>query len=483
MRTPLDVIALLLAAGWRRRYLMVVPILVMPVLGLISGVLAPKKFEARTTLLVQEPAKLNPFLNDLAVGTNVKDRMPALSALLHSRHVLDKVLLDTGQISERTSESARQDMISRLSAAITVKLTGSDFIEIKVSGRRPDGLLPSLKAISNRFIERLVSPEQGAIVASQSFLETQLEQRRAALSAAEAAYSAFKVRNADKLPAIYAANVTRLGQLQQKLQEREMDLATAQAGFADIRARIAGANPVIGRMEEDIVRLTSDLTSLRARYTDAHSEVQGMERRLRRTQAERKALLDASSALKDMDLDRLWHIAANMATAEEGKPQTTLLMSQLQRLQDAQARRVTIEQDVAELRRMIGELQHTIGAFAPIEQEQQQLERAIVAAREMYDGLRKRREMASVTGALGQFEAPERIKVIEPPSAPSVPVGPGLALFILGGLVGGIVLGIGIAAITEFADQRLRSDEHFIVLDTAPVLGRLPRLDGREIPT
>ncbi|MCU0818807.1 MAG: hypothetical protein MUF11_05775 [Beijerinckiaceae bacterium] len=476
MRLPLDVFSLLLAAGWRRRYLIATPMMVMPFLATLSGVIAPKTYEGRTTLLVQEPAKLNPFLNDLAVGTNVKDRMPALSALLHSRHVLDKVLVDTKQVDENSSPARRQEMISLLSAAISVKLTGSDLIEIKIRGKRPDGLYPVLTAVTNRFIERLVSPEQGAIVASQNFLETQLDQRRTALAAAEAEFSAFKVRNADKLPALYAANVTRLGQLQQKLQEREMELATAQAGFDDIRSRIAGANPVIGRLEEEIVRLTSELTGLRARYTEEHSEVQGAERRLRRTQSERAALLEASSALKTMDLDRLWHIAANMAHGDEGKPQATLLMSQLQRLQDAQARRVTIEKDVEELRRMIADLQRTIGEFAPIEQEQQQLERAIAAAREMHDQLLKRSEMARVTGALGRFEAPERIKIIDPPSVPVSPVGPGLVIFLLAGIVGGIAVGIGLAAITEFADQRLRLEEDFRTEAGLPMLGRVPRL-------
>lgn len=476
MRAPLEILALLLAAGWRRRYLIAVPILVMPLLGFVAGMLAPKRFEARTTLLVQEPAKLNPFLNDLAVGTNVKDRMPALGALLHSQHVLDKVLVDTGRIDAQTPAHRREEMVAILSRSISVKLTGSDLIEIRLAGARPQGLLPVLQAVTNRFIERLVSPEQGAIIASQNFLETQLEQRRQALSKAEREFADFKVRNADKLPAIYSANVNRLGQLQQKMQEREMELATAQAGFNDIRSRIAGANPVIGRLEEEIVKLTGELTALRARYTEEHSQVQGIERRLKRTQAERKALLEASSALKDLDLDRLWNIAANMASGEEGKPQTTLLMSQLQRLQDAQARRVTLEKDVEELRRMISDLQQTIGTFAPIEQEQQHLERTIAAAREMYDSLLKRSEMARVTGALGRFEAPERIKIIDPPSEPSAPVGPGLILFVLGGLIGGILIGIGLATVTEFADQRLRGEQDFTLDSGIPVLGRIPPL-------
>jgi polysaccharide chain length determinant protein (PEP-CTERM system associated) len=481
MHKPIDAIISLISAAWRRRHMIVVPIILMPLLGLVSGLLAPKKFEARTTLLVQEPAKLNPFLNDLAVGTNVKDRMPALSALLHSQHVLDKVLMDTGQITTATSPSEREVLIARLSAAITVKLTGSDLIEIKVSGRRPQGLLRSLQSISNRFVERVVSPEQGAIVASQSFLETQLGQRREALAKAEKDYADFKVRHADKLPAIYAANVTRLGQLQQKLQEREMELATAQAGFSDIRQRIAGANPVIGRLEDEIVKLTGELTTLRSRYTDEHSQVQNIERQLKRTQEERRSLLEASSNLKDLDLDRLWNIAANMAGGDEAKQQTTLLMSQMQRLQDAQAKRVTLEKDVDELRRMIGELQTTIGTFAPIEQEQQSHERAIAAAREMFDNLLKRSEMARVTGALGRFEAPERIKVIDPPTEPSAPTGPGLLLFLIGGIVGGIFLGAGMAACAELMDQRLRKEDQFTGGLAIPVLGRLPNISHASI--
>lgn len=481
IRKPIDAIVAVFAAGWRRRYLIVAPILLMPILGLFSGLLAPKKFEARTTLLVQEPAKLNPFLNDLAVATNVKERMPALSALLHSQHVLDKVLIDTGQIMPSTSPADRQELISRLSSAISVKLTGSDLIEIKISGRRPDGLLQSLQAISGRFVERVVSPEQGAIVASQSFLEAQLSQRREVLERSEKEYAEFKVRHADKLPAIYSANVTRLGQLQQKLQEREMEFATAQAGFNDIRQRIAGANPVIGKLEDEIVKLTGELTTLRSRYTDEHSQVQGIERRLRRTQTERRSLLEASTALNDLDLDRLWNLAANVASGDETKQQTTLLMSQMQRLQDAQAKRVTLEKEVEELRRMINELQATIGAFAPIEKEQQSHERSIAAAREMFDSLLKRSEMARVTGALGRFEAPERIKIIDPPSEPLAPIGPSLIIFLIGGLLGGIFLGVGLGAFAELMDQRLREDKQFVAGLSVPVLGRLPRLEGHRL--
>ncbi len=60
-------------------------------------------------------------------------------------------------------------------------------------------------------------------------------------------------------------------------------------------------------------------------------------------------------------------------------------------------------------------------------------------------------------------------------------MGPGLLIFLLAGIVGGIATGIGLAAITEFADQRLRLEEDFSLPSGLPVLGRVPRLDPARV--
>ena len=471
----------LLSAAWRRRVLIIVPVLLMPFVALFGSILLPRNYEARTTLLVQEPSKLNPFLNDLAIGPNVKDRIQALDALLHSENVLDQVLRDVGLITDKTPVDDRSVMILRLKLATKVSLIGSDLIEIKVSDRRPGNLLPILIAVTRRFVDRLLSPEQSAIVDSQTFLDNQLTSRRTALEKAERDYSQFKTRHADKLPAIYAANVTRLGALQQKLEERSMDLAAADAAFEDMRSRLASTNPVIGRLEESIVATSSELTALRTRYTEEHSEVQAAERKLKRLQDEKRVLIVQSQSLKDTDLDRLWNMAAgSVASADDGnsqsaKTQPTLLVSQIGRLQDMQGRRIALQQDVTQIRKTLSELQHTMSQFAPIEQEQQQLERAIATARETYESLSKRFEMARVTGALGKFEAPERIKMIDTPVEPTSPTGPGWFLFMLIGLIAGFGLGGGLAFIAELMDQRIRLNSIFTFITGVPVIARVPR--------
>ena len=51
-----------------------------------------------------------------------------------------------------------------------------------------------------------------------------------------------------------------------------------------------------------------------------------------------------------------------------------------------------------------------------------------------------------------------------------------LILFILGGLVGGFVLGTGLAVITELADTSVRRSDRLESLTGVPVLTRIPAL-------
>ena len=473
-RSPIEILLLILAAAWRRRYLICIPILVLPPIAFVAAGFVNKAYETRMTILVQEPAKLNPFLNDLAIGPNLKERMPALKSLLHSEHVLGKVLEDVGVLKTESSAKERLWAVRRLSSAIKVRLVGSDLIELKIRRREKEGMVKTLKAVNRRFVERLLAPERSAVSDSEHFLEAQLKERMGILRKAEGDLAQYKKANAEQLPAIYSSNVTRLSAMKQRLDEKTMALAAADAAFDDLRKRVTTTNPVIGRLEENIVDITSQLSSLRARYTDSHSAVQAAERELKRLQAERRTILESAKKIDEKDLDRLWNMAAVSASSKDDTTQP-LLVSQMQRLQDAQAKRAALQKDVELLKLSIADLQHKVSLSAPIEQEIEHHERSILMAREMYEGLNKRYQMARVTGALGHFEAPERIKVIDEPVAPVAPVTPGRMLFLIVGIVAGIGLGGGLAAVAEIFDTRIRRAKDFIDLTELPIIARVPR--------
>jgi uncharacterized protein involved in exopolysaccharide biosynthesis len=103
------------------------------------------------------------------------------------------------------------------------------------------------------------------------------------------------------------------------------------------------------------------------------------------------------------------------------------------------------------------------------------LERDVAVKAELVQTLRRRYEQARVTADLAQQQAPERIKVIDRPMEPSAPTRPMPMLFAIAGLLGGIVLGAGLAALLEIADTSVRRIRDLERLTGVPVLARLPR--------
>ncbi|WP_438404858.1 Wzz/FepE/Etk N-terminal domain-containing protein, partial [Aeromonas hydrophila] len=85
---------IILFAAWRRRYLLLIPVLVMPLVGVTVGLLTPKEYESRTTFMVPQDANQTPTLKDLITQESLKDRFAVLEALLRSRYVLDGVQRD-----------------------------------------------------------------------------------------------------------------------------------------------------------------------------------------------------------------------------------------------------------------------------------------------------------------------------------------------------------------------------------------------------
>lgn len=479
-RSIQDITRSVLSTAWRRRYLVCVPIAAMPVLALGLSFVLPRAYETRMTILVQEPARLNPLLNDLSVGINVKDRMPALNALLHSEHVIGKVLQDVGAITPETSFETRQRMVADMALSVTSNLIGSEMIELKLRGPKGLGLDKTLTAIGNRFIERLVAPERDAVQGSQTFLSDQLRERRDELAAAESALAQFHALHADKLPELNVATVTRLTALQQQLEAKMMELNSANSMLEESRGRIAGTNPVIGKLEDAIVQGTGELVSLQSRYTPDHSEVQAAERKLNRLKEARQALLTNAAPLNNENIDRLWNIAAGSAGGGD-KNQTPLLISQLQHLQDAQSKHVELTQEVEQIKQAIGKMQQTLAEYGPIDRQQRQLERTVTAANEAYDTLAKRYQVARLTGALGRFEAPERTKIIDAATMPSAPVTPGRILYMIIGIVAGIIMGAGLAVVTELLDTRIRSSSALAEVADLPLITVISRIQRSAV--
>jgi uncharacterized protein involved in exopolysaccharide biosynthesis len=166
----IDILKRTLDAAWRRRYLICVPIAAMVPISILASRVAPRVYEAKTILVLQDTSKENPFLTDYAIGLNVKDRFAALTSLLGSEHILLSVLKELGEVKDGDDPSGVALKIRDFASAISLKLTGNDLLELHLKGSKPLGLGRKLDAVTKHFLMQLLSPEQSRLRDTQTFL-------------------------------------------------------------------------------------------------------------------------------------------------------------------------------------------------------------------------------------------------------------------------------------------------------------------------
>ncbi|TOC74237.1 chain-length determining protein [Vibrio parahaemolyticus] len=466
-------ISVLLHGAWRRRYMIVIPMLVLPILGFGVSKLVPTTYVAHTSMLIQETAKMNPFLQDIAVSTMLKDRLSALSTLLKSRHVLYSVAKEQGLIDDDMGAKEQEFIIKDLASRLSVQQLGKDFIQIQLRSGKAQGMESMLTSVSNRFVEQLLAPERSSIKDSSHFLTIHINKRREELDKAEHAFAEYKNTYSYATPEMQAQSLTRLASLKQTLAEKEAELAGVTRSLGSLDQQLSKTNPVIGKIEEQIIEIRSELTLLRAKYTEAHSLVQGKLRELKRLEQERTVLL--SSKQPELNSNQLWDIASNATVSSLGEAQP-LLVSQLHQLQIMRSRFESLTEETVSLQKIIQELESNAHRFGSTATEINRLARDVAVKREMYDDLVERYEMAQLTGSLGVFEENKRVKIIDAPFTPTIPSNLPSIVFIILGFIGGAGLGVGLAAILELADNSVRSRRALEKHLGVPVITTLPKV-------
>lgn len=464
----------LLNAAWRQRYVIFVPILILPFVGFGVSKLAPTKYDSHTSMLIQETAKMNPFLEDIAVSTMLKDRMSALRTLLHSRHVLYSVAEELELTTPEMSNVEKQEIITDLSQRLSVNQLGKDFIKISLSSNTRAGMEATLTSVSQHFIEQLLAPERSSIQDSSSFLKIHIDERSAALAEAEEALARYVNENVHSTPEVQSQSLNRLASLKQTLAEKEAELSGVQKSLGSIDQQLSKTNPVIGRLEDQIIDTQSALTLLKAKYTNKHSAVQAKMLELERLENERKTLL----ALKQPGLnsDQLWDIASSTTMSKLSDTQP-LLVTQLHSLQLVRAQFESLKEETKSLRTMIFELEHKANNFGDNAKEMYRLQRDVKIKRQLYDELTERYEMAQLTGSLGVFEENKRVKIIDLPYTPSIKSNMPTFLFVIAGLVAGIGLGIGLAILFELFDSSVKRKSEIEDILNVPVLTVIPKMN------
>lgn len=473
----------ILAASWRQRYLIVVPMLLMPILGGVVGAMKPDSYQSNTSLLILETALQNPIMKDLGVPVSLTDRKAGLAELLKSRQVIGAVVDKLKLVTPGPDADQQRDAkIGMLSKGLGVAFIGKDMLKITYSASTNKNMKEILEAISEQFVAQILAPERSAAESSVRFLTKQIDEQRGLLEEKERKLADFRDAHTDGLPEFFSQNITRLAQSRVEISRKELELAGAQETLASIGRQLARNNPVVGQLEKQIVELRSELAVLSARYTQKHSKVQGVSRQLERLEAERTRLMAETD--KTADIERMLNTPVATGGPDEPQSGNSLLASQLDRYSTAKTQVETLERELARLREDLAAGEAKSRDSGALAQQMREMERDIKVQRELYEDLLARRERARVTSSLGQFDQSQRIKIVDAPYTPQHSTNLPVVVFVLGGVFAGLGLGISLATVLELLDSSIRSRRALeaITGEGVPMLTRIPPLSEDESP-
>jgi uncharacterized protein involved in exopolysaccharide biosynthesis len=243
----------LIQAAWRRRFLVIVPLLLMVPLSVAAALILPRTYVAHTLLLLQEGERNNPLAHDTPASSALQQRVAGLDALLKSEQVLRPVV-DNGTGANSPQMIAK---IEDLRRALSLNLIGSDFLQIELRGSTATGLGLQLQRILSRFFEVLLTentPNAGQIVGLR---------RGQDLKSAEATHEALEKQLTAVLPDGLANSTEQLQKLQAESSGKVGGDATAvEAQIAQLKNKIMDYARIQARLDES----KQTLASLRASY-------------------------------------------------------------------------------------------------------------------------------------------------------------------------------------------------------------------------
>jgi uncharacterized protein involved in exopolysaccharide biosynthesis len=450
----------LIGTAMKRRWIMVLlAVLITPAVAVSVNKALPNRYKATAKVLIQESKAVNPILNDKMVDWNVKNRIQVLQELIRGQSTLEKVLRQTGRITDQDTDQSIELKVSAFRKEVEVFGVANTMAQLSVTQGSPEATYRTLNALVATFIAEMMRPQKQAIAESAEFLRVQIDRLRAELEVDEHQLALYKADNATELPEVFRVNLDTTLQLKRALYEAETDLQAALRKKALTEARLRSQSPALRQVETKLLEAQARQRDLRASFTDEHPQLETQRAVIRRLEAEREGLARAGQGL---DLPRLEAMAASRGVDRRGaggpEGQGDLLSNDilvykavLGEIEGARGR-------VSALQRRLAQSDQQVRDFAHNEQNLTHMQRDVDSKSKVYRDLLVKYEDALVTRELALFDEKGQVWIVEPPVRPTHSTKPATPIVAVGGLFAGVVLGIVLAAVAELLSGVVRRD-------------------------
>ena len=468
---------------WDKRWHALAAAVLLSLIGWISVIVLPDRYEVATRVYVDTRSMLKPLLKGIAVDSTVTESTAEImQRTLLARPNLEIVARKTGLDTLIDSPESYEKMINHLSEAIFID-GGRDLNNIYMisyTSSDPVKAKNVTQALLDIFIEKVIGANRLDTDEAKKFLNKKIEEYEVKLIKAEETLKEFKKENPGVLVDSERTYFTRLETMKTQLQTARLDLQEQEHRRAALSQQLkstpsyttrggggrrggATQNPI----DLGIQQAQANLEVLSLKFTDAHPDVMSAKRRLQQLEAQRAAgVTGVAVATGDTGF-----VPAPVSVANPAYQTLRLAHG------EAEARVAALKTRVTEYQKRLVELEANVDTLPDIEARVTRLNRDYVVIKTEYEELLKRREHADISEGANNVDE-LKLKVIDPPRVPLVPVGPNRLKLIT--LVFLLSLGASVGGSIFFSLMRpkIYNKQTIKELTTFPVLGNVTQLNS-----
>jgi polysaccharide chain length determinant protein (PEP-CTERM system associated) len=473
-----DIIAQILThalAAWRRRGIAIVIAWLVALVGWSVVAMLPDNYRSSAVVHVDTASVLEPLLRGLTVELDLQSEIELMQRTLLSRPNVEKVLRDTDLDLSANSVAETETLLQSLSKRIKVSRQGTDLFEISFDDRNPQLAHDVVQSLLTIFVENNLGQNRGDMDAARRFIEDQIKVYETKLAEAERRIAEFRQKNLGLLPGqntslrSYEETKTRVGQLEGELREARLRRATLNNELKNI-PRFLGGRSGFGsgpptNTAVQILQAQQVLDDLLSRYTDKHPDVVVAKRRLDTLLEQQKAELDAAAST-----------AAALSSdgslpGDDSGPSNPIYEQLKVQLIDQDAQIAALQDRLANAKAEVDNSRKLAELGPELEVELARLNRDYNVLMSSYNQLLSSRETEQISRARDTQAESIRFRVMEPPTVPSVPVGPFREIFLALVLLVGLGSGVGFAILLALSSETFATAAELKAALGVPVLG------------
>ncbi len=408
----------------------------LALLGWLMVAQVDSKYPATARLYVDTNRILEPLLDGIAVQTDVKKEVALMSKTLLSRPNLEALIEKNNLDAEITSERGYEGLIDALQDQIEIYDTNGakSLYAVEYSHKESGVALSVVESLVDIFINSTLDEERKDNQSTLAFLDGQIAEYEARLTASEQRLADFKLKHAGSLPGEQGGYYSRMENLVGQQRTSELSLQEARNSrnslrqqLAQVEANVMSAARSTSPEDVRIDELQNSLDELLVRYTERHPQVSILRQSIADLQ---RSKANSTGSLGDRN--------SLLQSSVVYQKVSTLLA-------EAEAEVAKLQARTANYSTRVNALKGTVDSIPLVEAELVQLDRDYNTVRQQHETLLNKRESARLTGSVEEDSSDVKIRLIDPPFVPTRPTDPDKLLLNALVLVGSIVAGVAIS--------------------------------------